>query len=64
MNGELTLEIMGSAERTSLLLLSVHEHLIGSGMDTLARVVWVAYLEASHSAERMGDAVGVDVLVA
>lgn len=62
--GEVVLDAIGSAERASMLALSLHEHLTDKGLTTLAREVWVIYLEASRSAERMGDAIGVDVVVA
>ena len=63
MDAGTTVEIINSAERAALLALSVHEHLVLKGESTLAREVYVIYLEASGSAIRMADKMQVEVRV-
>jgi hypothetical protein len=62
MGGKLAMEILCSAERAAMIALSVHEHLVRQNDATLAREVWVVYLETSRSAEKIGVAMGVEVL--
>ena len=64
MDTSTTLGIIGSAERSALASLTLHDLLIKKDEADLARLAWIIYLEASHSAETMGEAIGVDVLVA
>ena len=54
-----TLELLGSAERASLLSLALHEQMEAEGRTDWARIQWVIYLENSGSAERIGQAMGV-----
>ena len=51
--------LLGSLERCSLLLLTIHEQMEAAGQP-LARAAWVAYLEASESAEAIGKCFGVE----
>ena len=53
------LEILGSADRASLVLLTLHNLLQEAKLEDLARLAWVAYLEASQSADTMGVALGL-----
>ena len=62
MDGGTTLELLGSAERASLLSLALHEQMEAEGRSDWARIQWVIYLENSGSAERIGQALGVDPL--
>lgn len=50
-----------STERVSLILLSLHGILVGMGRSDLARIAWAAYLDASVSAESLGQSLGVEV---
>ena len=59
-HGDFMLEILGSEERTMMLLRYAHGQL-EANRDPLAGVIWVALQEASRSAEAMGEALGVDV---
>ena len=59
MDGGTTLELLGSAERASLLSLALHEQMEAEGRTDWARIQWVIYLENSGAAERIGQAMGV-----
>ena len=50
---DVTMEIIGSAERAALLALSLHEWLLRDGREDQARVAWVIHLEASTSHETL-----------
>ena len=51
------------AERSALLMLSVHGLLLQGGHADLARALWVAYQEGSDAAEALGDMLGVEVML-
>lgn len=53
-------EIFRSAERTSLLALSLQERLTRAGLTTMARDAQVIYLEASESVEKLEEELGIE----
>jgi len=57
-------DLTTSLERASLLTLSLHELLVAAGRPELARIAWTVYLETSMAAERVGEALGLNVDVA
>ena len=58
MDGKISLEILGSAERAAILSRGLFGNLQRNGDLDNARTAWVIYLEASGSAEIMGEEMG------
>ena len=59
MDAPALLAILGSADRAALILLTLHNQLEAAGHQDWARLAWVAYLEASVSADDLGTELGL-----
>ena len=59
MDGDETLDVLGSTERAALLSLSLHEWLLRDGREDQARVAWVVHLETSNSQETLERALQI-----
>ena len=61
MKMQMVVHAIGHAERASALALSLHGLLEKAGLVDLARMAWVAHLEAQDAAEELGAEAEIEV---